>query len=275
MEPADPSRALATDLATKLSSPSATLQTITRFDWWTDTLVSFRTTRPLHYQFKAGQYARLGLSIDGQLVWRAYSITSAPEDAYLEYLLVTVPGGGFTSALKLLVPGDTISLDRQSFGFMTADRFVDGETLWMIATGTGIGPYLSMLRTPQIWQRFGRLVLVHGVRDTAELAYADALNTMVQTPPFPQHAGRLTVLQTVTRGLHHVPLPMLTGRVTALLENGALEHAAGATIDAASARVMLCGNPAMIEDMRKLLHARGMRPCRRTLPGQFVTENYW
>lgn len=241
---------------------------------WSRTLYSFRTTRPLGYRFKAGQYARLGLPIDGKLLWRPYSITSPPSADFLEYLLVTVPGGAFTEAFTEIAPGLPIHIDPISFGFMTPDRFTDGETLWMIATGTGLGPYMSMLRDPAIWQQFRNLVLVHGVRDTSEFAWASELRALALRPQ-DDNAARLRLIGAVTRPTENNPGEILHGRITTLLHSGELERAAGVALEPANSRVMLCGNPAMIEDMRTLLHARALKPCRRAVPGQFLTENYW
>jgi ferredoxin/flavodoxin---NADP+ reductase len=251
---------------------------------WTDVLMSFRTTRPEGFAFSAGQYARLGLSIDGQVIWRAYSLTSSPQDDHLEYYGVIVPGGLFTSKLVQLAPGDAIWTEKQPYGFMTADRFTDGNELWMLATGTGIGPYISMLRegdkegdNKSVWQRFKRLVLVHGVRHASELSYFDELRALRDNPP-PHAKASLQLVHCVTRDDAPSALagaPLLNGRITSLLQNGALEQAAGMPLTVENSRIMLCGNPAMIEETRALLHARGMRPVRRALPGQFLTENYW
>lgn len=249
-------------------------ETITHVQRWSDQLFSFRITRPAGFDFKAGQYVRLGLPIDGQMVWRAYSITSGTQQDWLEFLVVSVPGGAFTGALDRTVVGDPIHLDSKRFGFMTPDRFVNGDDLWMIATGTGLGPYVSMLQETALWNQFARLIVVHGVRHSAEFAYADSLREMAAAPPFRDTRARLALVHAVTRDSATAP-DVLHGRITALLDNGSLEQAAGTQLQLTSARVMLCGNPAMIEDMRALLHARGLRPVRRALPGQFVTENYW
>ena len=250
-----------------LGSDKGTRETITQLHRWTDRLITFRTTRPVDYKFTPGQYARLGLPDGNSLVWRAYSITSTPGEDTLEFYGIVVEGGLFTGKLDLLKVGDPIWVDRQVFGFMTESRFADGEDLWMLATGTGVGPFISILREGALWQRWRHLVLVHCVRHPDELAYGDELAAMAGTG-----GGKLRVLQLVTRdasGSH------LQGRITTLLQNGALEQAAGLPLNAAQSRVMLCGNPAMIEETRKLLHERGMRPVRRMNPGQFVTENYW
>ena len=251
-----------------LASDKGTRETITQLHRWTDKLITFRTTRPVNYEFTPGQYARLGLPDDGGMIWRAYSITSTPGEDSLEFYGIVVEGGQFTSRLDRLEVGDAIWVDRQVFGFMTESRFVDGEDLWMLATGTGVGPFVSILRDQALWQRWRHLVLVHCVRHPDELAYRDELAAMAKAAD----PGKLRLLQLVTRdatGDH------LHGRITTLLQSGALEQAAGLPLNAEQSRVMLCGNPAMIEETRKLLHERGMKPVRRVNPGQFVTENYW
>lgn len=251
----------------------ATEEKVIRLQWWTDKLLTFTTTRPPGYSFAAGQYARLGLRDANGLVWRAYSMVSSPDQEFLEFYGVLVPGGLFTTQLKALKESDGILLEKQCFGFMTPDRFTDGEDLWMIATGTGVGPFISMLREPYVWGRFRNLILVHGVRHADELSYSDELAGYALKTPFGA-TSRLQVVRSVTRDETEDP-QLLKGRVTALFENGALEQAAGLPITEAASRFMMCGNPEMIDDMRKLLHERGMRPVRRALPGQFVTENYW
>jgi ferredoxin--NADP+ reductase len=255
-----------------LDSDKATRINITRLHRWTDKLITFRTTRPAGYEFTPGQYARLGLHNGGAMIWRAYSLTSAPDEDELEFYGIIVEGGQFTSMLDLLKEGDALWLDRQVFGFMTPGRFADGEDLWMLATGTGIGPFISILRDGQAWQRWRRMVLVHGVRNRNEFAYADELKALQASHAGIQGKAALTLLQAVSRD---DPGPCLHGRITTLLASGALEQAAGMPLTVEQSRIMLCGNPAMIEETRKMLHERGMRPVRRMNPGQFVTENYW
>lgn len=257
----------------------ATLETVIAVRRWTDNLLTFRITRPADYPFVPGHYSRLGLADGTSVVWRAYSVTSAPAENELEYYSVVVPNGAFTTLLNDIKPGDRIWLDKQLFGFMTADRFVDGEVLWLLATGTGIGPYISMLRDPAVWKQFRHLVLVHCVRHVDELAYLDELRALQKQPPRDSDGGTrpavLHLIQSVTRDDAAANGDLLHGRITSLLENGELEKKVGLPINVESARVMLCGNPAMIEDTRRILHERGMRPCRRAVPGQFLTENYW
>jgi ferredoxin--NADP+ reductase len=257
------------------TAEKATVEKVLRLQWWTDKLVTFTTTRPPAYSFAAGQYARLGLRDERGLVWRAYSMVSSPAQEFLEFYGVLVPNGLFTTQLKALKEGDGILLEKQCFGFMTPDRFPDGEDLWMIATGTGVGPFISMLRDPYVWGKFRNLVLVHGVRHAEEFAYTEELESYARHAPFESQA-RLTVVRSVTREQQPATNPLLLhGRVTTLFESGALERATGLPVTDAASRIMLCGNPEMIEDMRRLLHARSLRPVRRALPGHFVTENYW
>jgi len=249
---------------------------------WTDKLLSFRTTRPAGYRFVAGQFARLGLQVNGEMVWRAYSITSAEHEDELEYYAIIVPGGLFTSALDLLQPGDPVWVEQLSYGFMTVDRFAGGEDFWMLATGTGLGPFIAILQQPEVWQRFRHLILVHGVRQRAELAYQDKLQQLREQAAALQLPARLQLLQATTR---EPALPSaasgtqsaatLQGRITTLLRNGELERCTGLDITAANSRMMVCGNPDMITEVREILRERGLGPCRRNAGGQFITEDYW
>lgn len=241
---------------------------------WTDKLLTFRTSRPAGYTFTAGQFARLGLEIDGELVSRAYSITSAVTEDELEYYAIIVPGGKFTTRLDAMRPGDPVWVEKLSYGFMTADRFTDGSQLWMLATGTGLGPYLSILQQQDVWEKFEQLVVVHGVRHREELAYADKLQALGAQAVAQGLRARLHYLRTVTRDPAG-DQGLLAGRITSLLRAGALEQATGLAIDAQQSRLMACGNPEMVTEVREILRERGMTPLRRTGGGQFVTEDYW
>ncbi len=241
---------------------------------WTPSLLSFSATRPLELDYLPGQYARIGLQGDGRLIWRAFSFVSAPHERQLEFVAVLVPDGLFTSRLQDIQSGDPIHVEHENYGFLTADRFADGEDLWMLATGTGIGPYVSMLRDATATQPFRRIILVHGVRHDAELIYRAELQQL--------QAAKAASGTTLTL-LHCVSQPdgdvmdeqRIAGRITAAWDSGMLEAKAGCPVTVESSRVMMCGNPQMIEDMRARLHARGMKPCRRMAAGQFLTENYW
>ncbi|MEN0107649.1 MAG: ferredoxin--NADP reductase, partial [Pseudomonas sp.] len=144
------------------SDEKFTRETLLEVHPWSPTLFSLRTTRDAGFRFRAGQFARLGVKkADGSLVWRAYSMLSAPHDEHLEFFSIVVPGGEFTSELSRLQVGDELLVERQAVGYLTLDRFVDGRDLWLIGTGTGLAPFLSILQDFEVWQRYERIVLVY------------------------------------------------------------------------------------------------------------------
>lgn len=248
-------------------------ETITWIRPWTDHLFSFRTTRPRSFRFVAGQFARLGVTkASGDVVWRAYSMVSGPYDEYLEFYSIVVPGGEFTSELAHLKVGDGLLIDRQSHGFLTLDRFAGGRHLWLLSTGTGIAPFLSILADPTTWDRFDRIILVHSVRIAAELAYRDEIHALRENPLYADVFNKLSYLPVVTR--EHVE-GMASERLTALIGSGELEDRAGLRFDLDDSRIMLCGNPEMVDDTRRCLKARGFRTSRQSSPGQIAVENYW
>ena len=272
-----------TDTAAPAVSPKYTRQTVlsTRV-WPAEKLFSVRVTRDAAFQFLPGQFARLGLAIqpaapDTPTEWRAYSMVSHPAENELEFFSVVVPQGKFSPALSLLQPGDALWIDKTSFGFLTLERFIDGEDLWLIATGTGLSAYLSMLQDAQTWTRFKRIILVHGVQYAHELAYRDEiLRTGAMHAP-----GQLLYIP-ITSQEHTAPdlspaLKALTApsRITTLLDSGELEQRVGIALDPLRSRVMLCGNPAMVTDMRARLSAMGFAPGRRGVAGNLAVENYW
>ena len=233
---------------------------------WAPHLFSFRTVRPAGLTFVPGQFVRIGLAgADGTMVWRAYSIVSPPDAPELEFYSIVVPDGPFTQPLARLSVGDAIRVDPTVYGFLRIDRFAPGRDLWLLATGTGIAPFLAMLADPDVRQRFEHIVVVHSVRRPAELAYRDELTAWSKD-------GRLRYLPTLTA---ESATGCLSGRITQLLDDGRLEEAAGRPLSVADSRLMICGNPSMIKEVRALLGARGMTPVRRETPGQFITENFW
>jgi ferredoxin--NADP+ reductase len=240
---------------------------------WSSTLFSLRCTRDPGFRFRPGQFARLGVrKASGSIIWRAYSLVSAPHDEFLEFFSIVVPGGEFTSELSRLQVGDELLVERQPFGFLTLDRFVDGRDLWLLASGTGLAPFLSILQDPEVWQRFARIVLVYSARSRQELAYQALIQGLQQRDYLQDYAGQLVYLPLVTR--EQVP-GTLHGRVTTLLANGELERAAGFALEPEQGRVMLCGNPLMIDDCRALLKSRDMQLSLTRRPGQVAVENYW
>ena len=253
-------------------------QRVLNVDKWTPQLWTFFISRPPAFQFLAGQYVRLGLADCNRKIWRAYSLVSAPNEEQLEFFGVLVPGGVFSELLARSQPGSSIWIEQDNYGFMTPDRFVDGEDLWMLATGTGLGPFISILRDDKVWTQFRRLILVHSVRHEEELAYQSELIGMQAAALTSNNRAQLQLIQCITQNDAATEIsvvPRLTMRITTAIKSGELEKAAQRPLDTKSARVMMCGNPHMIEDTRKFLHLRGMKPCRRLQAGEFLTENYW
>ncbi|MET1078612.1 MAG: ferredoxin--NADP reductase [Pseudomonas sp.] len=248
-------------------------ETLSEVRAWSPTLFSLRCSRDPHFRFRAGQFARLGVpKADGRIVWRAYSMLSAPHDEFLEFFSIVVPGGEFSSELSRLRAGDTLLVERQPFGFLTLDRFVDGHDLWLLATGTGVAPFLSILQDFEVWQRYERILLVYSARTRAELAYQELIEQLPHRDYLREFADKLVYLPVVTR--EAVP-GLLHGRITELIASGELERAAGVALTAEQSRVMLCGNPQMIEDCRTLLKQRDMQLSLTRRPGQVAVENYW
>ena len=188
-------------------------------------------------------------------------------DPELEFLIVLIPGGAFSTALTGIEPGQPIELASAVFGFFLEPQLSPGDTLWMLATGTGLGPYVSLLRTPGALDRYQRLILVHSTRIATELAYRDELESLTAAS-----GGRLSYLPIVTR--EEGPSP-LRGRIPQLIADGSLQQHARALFDPASGRVMVCGNPDFTSDMRALLNERGFLPCRRGNAGSMLFEKYW
>ena len=250
-----------------------TRQRITDLHTWTPSLFSFRCTRDAGFRFTAGQFARLGVrKANGSIVWRGYSMVSSPFDEFLEFFSIVVPGGEFTSQLSQLTVGDEILIEKQAHGFLILDRFVDGESLWLLSTGTGVAPFLSMLQDFEIWRRFERIVLVYSVRYAAELAYKDLLNEVLTREYVAEYAHKFTFVPVVTR---EDVAGCLGVRITDLLISGGLEKHVGLSMTAQSSRVMLCGNPEMVEDCRVLLQKRDMQLSLTRKPGAVAVENYW
>ncbi len=234
---------------------------------WAAHLFSFRTERPAGLAFVPGQFVRLGIAGDaGAMVWRAYSIVSPPAASHLEFYSIVVPDGPFTQPLARSTVGDSIRIDPTVYGFLRTDRFDGGRHLWLLASGTGIAPFVSMVEDRSVWRRFEQIVVVHSVRRDDELAYRERFEALVDRPL--EGGASLTYLPTLTGDSRQ-------GRITTRLADGGLEAAAGLPIDSSQSRLMMCGNPSMIRETRALLGARGMTPVRRETPGHYVTENFW
>jgi ferredoxin--NADP+ reductase len=255
------------------SEEKFTRQRLLEVQTLTPSLFTLRTSRDPGFRFSAGQFARLGVrKPSGCIVWRAYSMVSAPHDEFLDFFSIVVPDGEFTSELSRLKVGDELLIDKQAFGFLTLDRFPDGRDLWLLATGTGIAPFLSILQDFQAWQRFERIILVYSVREARELAYQQLIADLPQREYLEGLGSKLLYLPVVTR--EQVP-GALHARITTLIESGELERAADLQLTPEHSRIMLCGNPQMIEDTRAVLKARDLNLALTRKPGQVAVENYW
>lgn len=264
------------------TSEKYTTEQVTHVHTWVPgKLFSFRTTRHAGLRFTPGQFLRLGVhrvaaGKPDEIAWRAYSVVSADYEDHLEFYSIVVPGGEFTSELVRLQPGDTLLVDKQPFGFLTLARFEGGSELWLLSSGTGLAPFMSILKDPAVWQQFERIVLVHCVREPRELAYqADILsvtNDALLKEICKFHDKHLIYIPICTR---EPAADMLHERLPVLLANGELEKAAGLQLDHEKSRIMICGNPEMVEDVRKALGERGFRTSRRSAPGHIAVENYW
>ena len=240
---------------------------------WTPTLFSIQFEAAGMAPFEAGQFARVGLLIGDEIIGRPYSLVNAPNQSPYEIYCVEVEGGPLSPRLNALRVSDALQVMPSANGFFSLKEIPGAKTLWCISTGTGLGPFLSMLRTPQAWQQFDHVVLVHGVRTADELAYGEEIVAIAQA-----HPHQFQCVKFVSRGEHSLKSAparhTLIGRVTTHVEDGNLERLTDHKMDA-SAQVMLCGNPSMVSDMISLLEARGLKKHRRREPGNYTVETYW
>ncbi len=232
---------------------------------WTDGLFSMQFDGPVA-DFKAGQYIKVALDIEGDRVGRPYSLVNPPQERPIEIYFNEVPQGPLTTRLSDLNVGDEVWLSEKAGGIFTLETVQPTQTLWLLATGTALGVYLSILRSPEPWNLFERVVLVHGVRNASDLTYGETIAQIAG-----HHGERFQFVPAVTR--EAVP-GALSGRVNDLLTGGALESRLGSTIDPRTSHVMLCGNSAMIKDVKVILEARGLARHKRHVPGQYTTEQY-
>lgn len=233
---------------------------------WTDRLYSLKIRTELK-PFKAGQFVRLQLPLDGKHVAKPYSLVNSPQEPNVELLYNTVTDGQLSNALAALEAGDKIEISQPASGFFVLDEIPDSRHLWMIATGTGIGPYFSILKTEVVWQRFDKIVLVHGVAVKDELVFPELIESWQQ-----EYSNKFHFISCVSREQNPAGLQ---GRVSVSLENGNLEERTGLKISKESSHVMLCGNHHMIDDMKTLLAERGMKKNLRNKPGHITTEQYF
>ncbi|OIN93985.1 MAG: ferredoxin--NADP(+) reductase [Comamonadaceae bacterium CG1_02_60_18] len=245
-------------------------ETVLTVHHWTDRLFSFTTTRDPILRFSNGHFTMIGLRVDGKPLLRAYSIVSANYEDHLEFLSIKVQDGPLTSKLQHIKVGDKIVVGKKPTGTLLIDYLLPGKNLYLFGTGTGLAPFLSIVRDPDTYEKFEKVILVHGVRQVAELAYMDYL-----TVDLPQHEflGEMVTQQmlyypTVTRE------PFKNrGRITDLIESGKLQADLGLPkFDPATDRAMMCGSPALLKDLKAILEKRGFLEGNTTKQGDFVVE---
>ncbi|MCP1373333.1 ferredoxin--NADP reductase [Dyella lutea] len=238
---------------------------------WNDSLFSFRTTRDPGFRFDSGQFVMIGLEVDGRPLMRAYSIASANWEEHLEFFSIKVPNGPLTSRLQHLKPGDEVIVSRKPTGTLVLNDLKPGKRLYLLSTGTGLAPFMSLVRDPETYERFDKVVVAHGVRETSDLAYGDYLQNEL-----PQHEylgemvrEKLIYYPSVSREAF-----INQGRITDAIVEGRMSQAIGLPpLDPAVDRAMLCGSQHMLDDTAAILDARGFQVSPRTRePGDYVIE---
>jgi len=237
---------------------------------WTDSLFSFTTTRDPSLRFSNGHFTMIGLRVNDKPLLRAYSMASANYEEHLEFLSIKVPDGPLTSRLQHIKPGDSVLVGKKPTGTLLIDYLLPGKRLYLLGTGTGLAPYMSIVRDPETYEKFEEVIVVHGVREIKELAYRTFL-----TETLPEHEligemvrQQLRYYPTVTReAFEH------QGRITDLIESGQLFRDLGVpALDPAQDRAMICGSPGMLRDLKTLFEQRQFKEGNTTRPGDFVIE---
>jgi ferredoxin/flavodoxin---NADP+ reductase len=245
-------------------------ETVLSVHHWTDRQFSFTTTRDPALRFSNGHFTMIGLRINGKPLLRAYSIVSANYEEHLEFLSIKVPDGPLTSQLQHIQVGDKIVVGKKPTGTLVIDYLLPGKRLYMLSTGTGLAPFMSIIRDPETYEKFEQVILVHGVREVAELAYHDYLEHELPKHEFlgEMVSAQLKYYATVTREpFKH------QGRITDLIENGQMCNDLGVPqLNAAEDRVMICGSPGLLRDLKLILEGRGFKEGNTTTPGDYVVE---
>jgi ferredoxin/flavodoxin---NADP+ reductase len=245
-------------------------ETVLTVRHWNEELFSFNATRDPAFRFKNGQFTMIGLEVDGRPLVRAYSMVSANYDEELEFFSIKVQNGPLTSRLQHIRPGDKILVGKKPTGTLVLDNLRDGKRLYLLSTGTGLAPFMSIIRDPETYERFEKIVLVHGCRQVSDLAYRERLTKDLLEDEFLGDLVRekLVYYPTVTREqfIHH-------GRITDLMTTGKMFDDIGVPhLSREEDRVMLCGSPAMLAGLRATLIRRGWEEGNMGEPGDFVIE---
>lgn len=217
--------------------------------------------------FEAGQFIKLGLEVNGEVIGRPYSLVNSPDSRPLEFYYIEVPNGPLTSRFVKLSQGDSILVMPCAHGFMILDEVPIAKNLWLMCTGTGVGPFLSILQTNKPWQRYEQVVLVYAVRTLSELSYRDRINSILAN-----HPSQFSFIPFISRESSDFAL---SGRIPQSIIDGRLEASAGLKINTENSQIMLCGNPGMVKETMEILMQRGLKKHRRVIPGQITVENYW
>ncbi len=245
-------------------------ETVKSVHHWTDRLFSFTTTRDSGFRFLNGQFVMIGLMVENKPLLRAYSMASANYEEDLQFFSIKVQNGPLTSRLQHLKVGDKILVGRKATGTLIQDNLLPGKRLYLLSTGTGLAPFLSVIKDPDAYERYEKIILVHGTRTVAELAYDEYLT---QTLPNDEYIGeevkaKLSYYPTVTREPFRNQ-----GRITDLINSGKLSADLGVPdLSPEHDRLMLCGSPQMLKDMVELLEGRGFKEGSQSEAGQYVIE---
>jgi len=248
-------------------SAALTVETVTHVHHWCEGLFSLKMTRPASFRFRSGEFVMIGLpGENGKPLLRAYSVASPSYAEELEFLSIKVPDGPLTSRLQYIQPGDPIYLGKKPTGTLVTDALLPGKRLFMLATGTGLAPFMSLVRDPEVYQMFEEVIVVHSVRHIAELAYRELLESKLEGDPLleDEDRARMIYVPTVTREPFHT-----TGRIQSLIDDGRLfaQSKGPKHFVPEEDRVMLCGSMAMIKDHAADLNAAALWKGRTTSPG--------
>ncbi len=239
---------------------------VVEFKPWSNVLYSLYIESDIG-PFEAGQFVKIALKIKDEVIGRPYSLVNPPDSRPLEFYCIEVPNGLLSSHLIKLRSGDEILVAPRAHGFMILDEVPQTKHLWLMATGTGVGPFLSILATDKPWQRFERVVLVYAVRTLSDLSYQERISQISA-----RHPRQFTFIPFLSREPSDFALP---GRIPQAIIGGRLEAHADMKISAENSQVMLCGNPQMVKDTTNALIERGLKKHHRFDPGQITAENYW
>ncbi|MGK2286195.1 ferredoxin--NADP reductase [Pedomonas sp. V897] len=252
-------------------SAALTVETVLSVHHWNEHLFSFKITRPASFRFRSGEFVMIGLPGEQRPLLRAYSVASPAYAEELEFLSIKVPDGPLTSRLQKIQPGDEIFLGRKPTGTLVTDALLPGKRLFLLSTGTGLAPFMSLIRDPDVYQLFDQVVVVHSVRRVSDLAYRAELESRLADDPLvgDQAQTQLHYVPTVTREEFHT-----TGRINTLIETGKLFEGLDGpkNLDPETDRVMLCGSMAMIKEFQAYLEGLGFIEGSNASPGQFVIE---